>query len=231
MDFCARFEIGEAFPAEDPVARFVTMLAVICNDVVRTAEEMARVDLNRSREEQARQVRIIRWLLATHFEAVDFIKESERRNRGPIAKLLARSPEAEVMLRRVLETTNPSSERYFGASLKTARNTTFHYSTVDPNTVRHGTEDVFNALTSAADATDTIEARGTHVRDLRFWFADQVVLEWLPPINEQGELINRIMAANDELIHFTEHVVALHLTALPTGVVMWEIEPPPQSGT
>lgn len=219
--FVARFKIGEAFPADDPAARFVTMLAVICNDVVRTASELLTFDAERSPEEQARQVKVFRTLAASHFEAVDFVRQAERRNREVIAKLLSDSPDGRAKLDRLLAATDPRSEHYVGDWLKGHRNTTYHYASVDPNAVLHGNEDVFKALTTAADATSTIEA-GERVIDLRFRYADQVVLEWLPSPAEQERMLNRIMVANNELVLFTQFAIAEYLRSLPAGIVTYE---------
>jgi hypothetical protein len=38
-----RFKIGDAFPASDPVARFLTGLAMISNDWLRSIEEMLKL--------------------------------------------------------------------------------------------------------------------------------------------------------------------------------------------
>ncbi len=39
-----RFTIGDAFPADDPVARFVTVLAMMSNDWSRFVDQMLRVE-------------------------------------------------------------------------------------------------------------------------------------------------------------------------------------------
>lgn len=50
-----RFKIGEAFPADDPVARFITGLAMISNDWLRSLEDMFGLE-GESAEETGRRV-------------------------------------------------------------------------------------------------------------------------------------------------------------------------------
>jgi hypothetical protein len=47
----ATFKIGDTFPADDPVARFVTVLAMISNDWQRLAQRMIELDDARPKDD------------------------------------------------------------------------------------------------------------------------------------------------------------------------------------
>jgi hypothetical protein len=68
------FEIGEAFPAKDPVARFVAVLAMIHNDWLRTMRAMEPAP-----EDDARGVRLLfaRQQFLYYHEATNFLLHFE----------------------------------------------------------------------------------------------------------------------------------------------------------
>ena len=71
------FRIGDAFPATDPVARFVAVLAIIYNDWRRTMDSMAAsVD-----QPDGMGVRLHRFrqLVGYTHEATEFLKVSRKR--------------------------------------------------------------------------------------------------------------------------------------------------------
>src|SRR4051794_34070636 len=72
------FKIGDAFPAEDPVARFITVLAMMSNDWLRSAEEMLGI-ADGSIDEGGRRVMLFRQQASLHHEAATFIVDARRR--------------------------------------------------------------------------------------------------------------------------------------------------------
>ncbi len=54
-----RFKIGDGFPACDPLARFITGLAMISNDLLRALEDMLRLEGD-TPEEIGRRVALFR---------------------------------------------------------------------------------------------------------------------------------------------------------------------------
>jgi hypothetical protein len=71
-----RFKIGDAFPASDPVARFITGLAMISNDWLRSVEEM--FSLGDTPEEVGRRVSLFRRQAALVHEAATFMADARR---------------------------------------------------------------------------------------------------------------------------------------------------------
>jgi hypothetical protein len=69
------FTIGEAFPADDAVARFVTVVAMISNDWLRLFEEMSSIHGD-DPEAHARLTLNYRLQAALHYEAADFLRNA-----------------------------------------------------------------------------------------------------------------------------------------------------------
>src|SRR4051794_38237755 len=72
-----RFKIGEAFPANDPVARFITGLAMISNDWLRSMNDLLELESD-TPEEQGRRVSLFRRQAALVHEAATFITDARR---------------------------------------------------------------------------------------------------------------------------------------------------------
>ena len=74
-----RFTIGDAFPADDPVARFVTVLAMMSNDWLRLVKQMLAID-DEDREDDAAGLLVMsfRYQASLHAEAAGFIVDARR---------------------------------------------------------------------------------------------------------------------------------------------------------
>ncbi len=72
-----RFKIGDAFPADDPVARFITGLGMISNDWLRLITDMVS-DEDDSREGIGRRISLFRRQAALVHEAATFITDARR---------------------------------------------------------------------------------------------------------------------------------------------------------
>jgi hypothetical protein len=70
-------KIGDGFPARDPVARFITGLAMISKDMLRALEDMPRLERD-TPEEIGRRVSMFRRQAAAVQQAVTFINDARR---------------------------------------------------------------------------------------------------------------------------------------------------------
>jgi hypothetical protein len=132
-----RFVIGEAFPASDPVARFVTVLAMISNDWLRLFELM-RGTLE---TEAGLHLLLFRQQAALHHEAADFIRIARRRFHAEVDVFVRRlAPSARENCERVVGGIDSRSAHYLGAWVEEHRNVTFHYPTLHPEKARAGRE-------------------------------------------------------------------------------------------
>ena len=82
-----RFKIGDAFPASDPVARFITGLAMISNDWLRSVEDMFKLEGD-TPEEIGRRASLFRRQVALVHEAATFITDARRMFRRWPASLM-----------------------------------------------------------------------------------------------------------------------------------------------
>jgi hypothetical protein len=169
------FRIGDVFPADEPVARFVTVVAMISNDWQRLAKQMLVLeDVQDEDEEELSALLISNYRLqaSLHVEAARFLNRAHT-NFPDVREFIDALPsEAKDRFKLVVDGIKPKSPRYHGKWLSEARNLTFHYAEI--NQRKH----VGRALQSAAAKTGTITA-GRTVQSVRFGFADTVALEWL----------------------------------------------------
>jgi hypothetical protein len=168
-----RFVIGHAFPADEPIARFVTVLAQAHNDFVRVFERMSNANAESDApEDQAIRILGLRLNAASHAEASAFVHDAMRR--WPEIKRFVEGLEGEVRadLAHVMGVTDPKSDRYL-RWLEPHRNVTFHYAEMHPLKAENDNEEIQTALrrarTSVGAITDT-----SHFGGVRFGFADEV---------------------------------------------------------
>jgi hypothetical protein len=211
-----RFEkIGDAFPASDPVARFVTVLAMVSNDANRSIDELLEVE-DGPPDSGARRMMLFRQQASFFFEAATFIGEA--RSRFPeIRDFIAGLPqEARDECAHVVGGIDPSSSYYVGDWLRNHRNVTFHYSEMHPDKAAHGKEEITKALEDAAELPGTVYV-SDELGGVRFWFADEVVAQWLPPDESKPATIITLRDALMALVRFTQRAFAAYQSHRPDG--------------
>jgi len=209
------FKIGQAFPASDPVARFVTVLAMVSNDANRSIDELLDVE-DGGPDAGARRMMLFRQQSAFFYEAATFIAESRRRF-PEIANFVTALPmEAQDECARVVGGVDPTSPHYIGDWLADHRNVTFHYSEIHPDKAAHDNEEITQALEMAAGEEGTVMV-GDDLGSVRFWFADTVARQWLPGEEQQPATIVALREALMALVRFTQRAFASYRDARPTG--------------
>lgn len=161
-----RFKIGDAFPADDPVARFITGLAMISNDSLRSFEDMFGLEGD-SPEEIGRRVSLFRRQTALIHEAATFITDARRMFPEVATFVAGLESEARDGCERVIGGVDRGSAHYLGDWLEGHRNVTHHYPKMHQAAAQHGKEEMANALADAADFKSTIES-GQRFGDARF---------------------------------------------------------------
>jgi hypothetical protein len=216
-----RFQIGDAFPARDPTARFITGLGMVSNDWLRSLEEMFK--LGDTPEEVGRRVSLFRRQAALVHEAATFITDA-RRMFPQVANFIdALEAEARTGCERVIGAVDPKSPKYLGEWLEEHRNVTHHYPTMHPAAAKHGQEEMANALAQAADIESTIDS-GRYFGEARFRFADEVGVQLLPPLEDRTwmeDLRDVAMALSD----FAQRAAQAYLQNRPAGT--FAVEPAP----
>jgi hypothetical protein len=174
-----RFVIGRAFPAEDPIARFVTVLSQAHNDFVRVFEQLSNAKPDSDEpEDQAVRILGLRLNAASHAEASAFLRDALRR--WPAIKRFVDELGDDVLrdVEHVIGVTDPKSAHYL-AWLEPHRNVTFHYAEMHPLKADNDNEEIQRALRRARANVGTITDPGLF-GGVRFGFADEVAVQWLP---------------------------------------------------
>jgi hypothetical protein len=211
-----RFTIGDAFPADDPVARFVTVLAMMSNDWLRLVKQMLASDDDPGEADAAGLlVMSFRFQAALHAEAAGFIGDARRMFPEIEQFVVGLSQSAQAHCQQVMDGLDPASPRYLGAWLTAHRNVTFHYPEMHPRKAEHGREEITEALRGAADKLSRIRVADAP-NDLRFDFADEVVVQWLPDDSNTAPIIG-LREAVLALADFVREAAESHLNSRPDG--------------
>src|SRR4051794_36573829 len=208
-----RFKVGAAFPADEPVARFVTGLAMICNDWLRFMGDFAILseasNVDGDDEAAARHVAIFRLQAALLHEAATFATTAQRKF-PEIARFVDELDETArsdfLRLAGVLDKTSD----VFGPWLKAHRDTTFHYPELDPQKARNGREEMSRALAKAAAIESEIAEVDGAFGTIRFHFADQVGAQLLPNVQD-GWVLDAFGSAGEALTRFAQLAVNAYL--------------------
>jgi len=154
-----RFRIGDAFPADDPIARFITVLAMISNDWLRLLRDM--LDLEESDwDADGRRVLLFRLQAAAHHEAATFIADTRRRFPAVDKFIDGLEDEAIQECEVITGGINAASAHYLGDWIGRHRHVTFHYPEMHPEKAEHGKEEITEALQAAAELEGTITSEG-----------------------------------------------------------------------
>jgi hypothetical protein len=208
------FKIGEGLPASEPVARFVTVLAMVSNDANRSIDELLNLD-DGARDAGARRMMLFRQQSAFFYEAATFITESRRRFPEINDFIEALPQEARDECAQVVGGVDPASTYYIGDWLAQHRNVTFHYSEMHPDKAAHGKEEITQALEDADELQGTVYVGEDG--SVRFWFADEVVTQWLPPDEAKPATIITLREALMALVRFTQRAFAAYIASRPSG--------------
>ena len=207
--------IGDAFPVNDPVARFLTVVAMISNDWQRLAQQMSDLDDEHVHGEEQRAehgallLANYRLQAALHCEAAQALKlacESFHEIRAFIDQLPAEAVEEYKFVTDGIDADSPD---YHGRWLSEARNATFHYSKLNRR------ERVGQGLRAVASDMGVISDDGTFA-SVRFGFADKVALEWIGGSQPQGELATQMTALSESVLamtRFAQRAVSVYLAS------------------
>jgi hypothetical protein len=214
-----RFLIGDAFPASDSVARFISVLAMMSNDWLRLMNAMLAIQ---DFHEDAEGLRIMsfRQQAALQHEAAEFIADARKRFPEVDAFIDDLGGSAQDACARVVSGVDPKSPHFHGEWLANHRNVTFHYPKMHPEAFAHGGEELGEALKAAAGLESTISMEDTF-GSVRFIFADEVVVQWFPE-EEIRVVVGRLREAALDLAGFVQQAVQGYLESRPPGTFVVE---------
>lgn len=206
------------FPASDPVARFVTVVAMMSNDWLRLMGIMIAAE-SEAHDDAGIRLLSFRQQAALYHEAAKFLTESRRR--FPDVDRFVNDLDAATRLAfdRVVGGLDATSPHFQGQWLVDQRNVTFHYPKMHPNAAAHGDEELMKAMDASAGQQGTI-TEGKRAGEIRFGFADEVVVQWLPPVENSRETLGKLVEAVTALGEFARKAIESYLTPYSeTGVL------------
>jgi hypothetical protein len=205
------FKIGDAFPADDPVARFLVVAAMMSNDLLRLVDWMLAAD----DRDAALRLFCFRIQTALFFEASCFLREMRRR--WPVIKSFLDGLDADTRtdFERVAGATDPNSAMFLGSWVEKNRNLTFHYADMHPT--RPAARD---ALLSALHRCHDVEGQisvsdGGQLRSVRFGFADDVAVQWFPDADDPGVLIEELRERVVALVGLAHRAIVSYFAREP----------------
>jgi hypothetical protein len=209
-----RFKIGEAFPADEPVARFITGLGMISNDWLRLIDDMLDYE-DESPEGTGRRISLFRRQAALVHEAATFITDARRMFPAVASFVDGLELKARDTCERVIGAIDSSSPHYLGRWLEEHRNVTHHYPKMHPAAAQHGEEEMARALGAAADIEGTIDS-GERFGDARFGYADEVGVQLLPSLDDPS-WVEDLRDAAMTLAEFAQRAAQSYLETRPAG--------------
>lgn len=166
------FRIGDVFPATDPVARFLTGVAMIANDWGR----LFRLQEAVHEEDAGVRLLLYRLQLSFHSEAVKFMRDTRRQYPNEIDRFIDQLPAEAVALHQ--ELVSEQSVRMLRA--ESVRNQSFHYPRVRKVRFDRGHEEMATLLSAAEDLEASVQASPNEPDFLEYSFADEVIVQLLP---------------------------------------------------
>jgi hypothetical protein len=215
----ARFEIGQAFPATDPVARFVAVVAMMGNDWHRLWDMLNEVE-DWHIDSEGKRLMLLRIQVAYFHEASVRLRKSRDRYTA-IDQFIAGMPaKGRRAFEHVTALTTEGKPRYL-PWLADDRNVYFHYPELKaPQVAQGGYEEVAEMLKAASSLMSTITS-GETVGTTRFEFADELLVQRFPERQTRSRL-KALRGAAEALVVFIHITVETYLNTLPQGTVTYE---------
>ncbi|MCP4383136.1 MAG: hypothetical protein GY798_17220 [Hyphomicrobiales bacterium] len=227
--------MGEAFPADNPVAVFLVALSTALNDLLTTSKWMVGGDPDQPHTNDVTDMEQL-YLLRLSFAQLHEVRESVKQARKDeaVEAFLADLPDdAQADLGRLM-TVNPREEHWIRQAMEYVRNTTLHYGG------KWNWDDQRWAMKQVADDDGVIEMVNEKLVGMRLKFADHVSNRHLtrkfpeyvddPDAeldNETieariGSLFKAMVLVTTSAQNFATAAVSAYLDGLPDGVVRVE---------
>jgi hypothetical protein len=209
------FKIGDVFAADDPIARWATVLGMAANNTIYINVRIIEGDLP-----PEHNLYYFRLLAAHFFEAAGWLQET--RAVWPEIDELIKSLDAKSQERYDRIVAYARQKHLLHERLRRSRTTLFHYPTIHPAREEAGIEELANAMREAKDLKGWIEG-GQEYASFRFSFADEVAVQFLAESDEATREIMEDLRENIfELVLFAEAVMYEHLKRVPPEkTVIW----------
>jgi hypothetical protein len=216
------FNMGRAFPADDPVADFVVAASLAWNDLLLVNMRLVGGDEDGpdKYEVSAAEVRYLVRVATAHLHELRECIGHSRETSGEVDEFLSRlPPDALSELSALMDLNTPEND-WIETALAYLRNQTFHYG------AKSNWKGLRWALRSVADKTGEIVATTTTNAGTRLEFADLVAVQHFVKFggdDAMAVLAKAVTAAIAGAIQFVMHLLWHYLNDLPESVVDWGI--------
>ncbi len=163
------FNMGEAFPADDPVAVAVVSISTALNDLITSAKWLVGGDEHKpfqTKLSDAEGLYLLRLSFAQLYEVRESVKHA--RKEEPVAVFLDGLPDSTKEDLERLITVNTRHDHWILPAMRHIRNQASHYGG------GHGWDDLRWAMKQVAGDDDEIEMVNDKVAGMRLRFADHV---------------------------------------------------------
>lgn len=209
------FRIGDAFPADNPIARWTTVLSMASNDAIYLNIRLIEGDLP-----PALSIYYYRLMVGHFYEIATWLKQSRAtwpEIEGFLTSLDAKYQERYERIVSFVDQTHPVYEQ-----IKRSRHTLFHYPVMHPEREAAGVEELANAMEEAAGLPGWIEAADDY-GSFRAAFADEIAMQFIADGEASIEqLMDELRMPIFELVELTEGALLAYLQNLPLDkTVVW----------
>jgi hypothetical protein len=213
------FELGVAFPAGDPLARFVTDVSMGLNDTLLSNEGFVAAD-------EAHASIYYFKLASGHLWELAHVLGEAYEQWPEVRDFIGRLQQSfQEDFAAVIEIAAPADPTGIGDRLRRLRNGFFHYPSLRRSTAERGRLPLMHALRDAHDLQGlvTIDPTRGELSGIRALFADEVAVKLLTAGYQDGELerlVSRVAQLQAAYNRFAQAVLGRYLREMPNGLVM-----------
>jgi hypothetical protein len=232
-----RFKIGEAFPADDPLARWMTVCAMALNDLLLVNRWLIPKLKGEETAEPFEPTYLGRLAAANLFEAATFLKKSDKRLSVVRELVAGLSDDAKAAYAELLAIGDGGSGTFY-KQLKHARNMVFHYQALNQG---EGEDYEHLKLAMRGHANDEeeqgiqrgkIEDVPPPLTGFRSTFADDIAAEMMLPGDTEKDLpafLGNVAEHSVKFMVFVKAAFNAYTQTRPDGT--WHIETVPAADT
>jgi hypothetical protein len=230
-----RFKIGEAFPADDQLARWITVCSMALNDLLLVNRWLFPL-LEEDAEIEPGAIPYLGRIAAAHlFEVATFLRKSDRTLLVVREFVVTLDEEARSFYRELLEIGDGGSGKFQG-QLKHARNKSFHYDAL----LLGSAEEQERLKQAMADHAEYEEEQGTAqgriddipptIAGFRAVFAEDIMVEMMLPKDPDdddpfGPFLRNTSSHITKFAIFAKAVLNAYVRSKPDGT--WKVEAVP----
>lgn len=201
-----KFTMGEVFPPDDPVARWLVTMSVGLNDVVFANRNFEKA------EKGYENVYFFRLASAHLWELAKFINESHAAWKEVQEFVSGLSNEAQHQLDAIKEIATTGTVATVGTALVQIRDLFAHYQEMDPQARDTPRDPITKAMKALAEVEANVEVEEV-VRDLRLAFADDVIDKAIIGLLPDEEIQRQVLGALGEALGHVVRFIQMALNA------------------